>query len=116
MGHAVDTADQSLSESMSMSPFFQNKGRQELCFQLREMVISVVSLLIANSYYHKFKLIDLADWLLNLLRGLLVLYLVACLVVRLIRLRSELGIRLHLLGFYHSIDMSRKCVLFNLIY
>ena len=75
---------------MSMGSLFQDKGRQKLCFQLRKMVVSVVSLLITDSDYHKFKLVYLAYGLLDLLGCLLMLNLVAWLVVHLIWLGSKL--------------------------
>ena len=73
-----------------MGSLFQDKWRQKLCFQLRKMVVSVVSLLITDSDYHKFKLVYLANGLLDLLGCLLMLNLVAWLVVHLIWLGSKL--------------------------
>ena len=54
------------------------------------MVVPVVSLLIADSDYHKFKLVYLAYGLLDLLRWLLMLNLVAWLVVHLVCLWGKL--------------------------
>ena len=59
-----------------------------MCFQLLKMVVPVVPLLITNPNYHKFKLVYLAYGLLDLLRCLLMLNLVAWLVVHLIWLGS----------------------------
>ena len=75
---------------MSMGSLFQDKGRQKLCFQLGKMVVPVVSLLITNSDYHKFKLVYLAYRLLDLLRCLLMLNLVGWLVVHLLWLGGKL--------------------------
>ena len=114
--HAMNTADQCLCESVSVGSLFQNKWRQELCLQLGKMVISVVSLFITDPNNHELEFVNLADGLLDLLLWLLVFNLSTCLVVHLVRLGCEARVCLHLLSFNHSLDISKSCVLSELIY
>ena len=100
--HAVDAADQCLGECVSVGSLLQDEGGQELCLQLREVVVSVVSLLISDPDDHELELVDLADRFLDLLWRLLVLNLGTGLVVHLVLLGSEGWVRLHLLCFDHS--------------
>lgn len=63
MRHAVDARDQGLRQSQSVALLLYDKWARKLRLQFLEVVVSVMTHLVANADNHQFEFVDLGDGL-----------------------------------------------------